>query len=85
MHDLQHAAEVTGPRRAFERLADRAGVGFGQRRAWWIDLFHGRSPDRVDAEPAADLEVSLLVARVRGEILSRSELGRVDEDRHDQP
>jgi hypothetical protein len=85
VHDLQDAVEMTGPGRTLERLADRARVWLGQRDIRGIDLLHGGSPDRVDAESSTELEVSRLIARIGREVLTRCELRRVDEDRDEQP
>ena len=46
MHHLQHAAEMTGPCRALERLADRARVGLRAGHVRRVDLLHRAAPRR---------------------------------------
>ena len=48
-----------------------------------IDGFDRRRVDELDAGLSGEAQVALLVARVAVEILARPELGRVDEEAHD--
>ena len=83
MDHLQHTAEVSGPGRAFERVADGSRIRLLEQDTVRVDLFDRRRPDRVDAQTCADLQVPGLVAGIGGEILARTELGGVHEDRHE--
>ena len=79
-HHRRHAAEVPGAHRAFQRL--------GQPLHRDPGLEPGRVHPRASASrpgrrrlPRAS-QVARQVARVRGQVLVRAELGRVDEDAH---
>ncbi len=76
------AAEVSGAKLAFEAAPELADVdpGLVARR---IHLLWRRREQEVDAGLLGERHVALLVARVAVEILSRAELGRIDEQARD--
>jgi len=67
---------------SLEDRAHRSNVNRG-RGSGWVDIFDARQEDKVYAGSLEHRQVSLFIARVALEILARSELGRVDEDRRD--
>ena len=83
MHDLQHPLEVPRPSRPLERLPDRAGIRERQIDPRRVDLLDRRRPDEIDPVALRDGEIRRFVARVRVEILARTELQRVHEDGYD--
>ena len=68
------------PQRPSVRPAD---VHHGARRAVRVHLLDRRHEQDVDAGLLRDRGVAVEIARVRGEVLVRTELRRVDEQRHD--
>ena len=82
--DRRDPVEVHRAARAAQPVGEPIDVHARERRAVGVHLLDRRHEEHVDASrPRATVGVALEVARVRREILVRTELGRVHEDRHD--
>ena len=76
------AREMRGTRLSFEDARDGSGID-GDRRGSRIHVLRGRGPHEVRSHRFERVHVRLQGSRIGVEVLSGSELGRVDEDRDD--
>src|SRR5690606_18875831 len=81
-HHRRDALEVPGAELALQTFRDRAHIDdrFG---ALPVHLFNGRLENVIHTFGLQKGQVPFDVSRVSGEILTRTELGRVDEDAHE--
>ena len=73
-------AKCVGRLRALESLRDTAPTDTVVTTALRVHLLGRRREDEVGAARLGQRDIALEVARVRGEVLGRRELQRVDED-----
>src|SRR5919201_1594708 len=78
----RHATEVAGPELSLQNSAELLDLDPGLVPGW-IELLGGRCEDDVDTRRLRERDVVRLVARIRGQILVRPELGRIDEEADD--
>ena len=76
------AREMRGTSLSFEDTRDGSGID-GDRRGSRIHVLRGRGPHEVRSHSFERVHVRLQGSRIGVEVLSGSELGRVDEDRDD--
>src|SRR5262249_13706694 len=83
-HDRADTTEVPGSRGSFQHILESLDLHPG-REALRINRLPNRGEDQVDALGPADFEIALKRPWVAREVLARTELRRVDEERqHDE-